>query len=239
MKHSFSKTKSFSRMTRMLQLPALCVLALSAGLGTLAAHASDWTPTKLNDTSALKPPAGSKVAIVEFMDLECPVCAQMDPVVEHAAAQHHVAWVHLDYPLPMHNWSFAAAVNARYFDSKSPEIGNQYRAAVFANQMNIDNVNVLTTFTQKFAKDHNIDLPFMMDPGGKFDAEVRADRSMAQRMGVNRTPTIWVVAQTPNGPTYEELLDRNGLDSLIDQEQAKVGPGTSAHTTMAKKQHGQ
>ena len=227
----------FYRTTRKLRLPAFFVLALSTGLGTLA-HATDWEPTKLNDTSVLKPPAGSKVAIVEFMDLECPVCGQMDPVIERAAAQHHVAWVHLDYPLPMHNWSFAAAVNARYFDTKSPETGNQYRAAVFANQMNIDNVNVLTTFTQKFAKDHDIDLPFMMDPGGKFDAAVRADRSMAQRMGVNRTPTIWVVAQTPNGPTYQELLDRNGLDSLIDQEQSKVG-STPAHTTTAKKQHGQ
>lgn len=238
MTRASSMTKNFSRTKHLLRLPVMFVLALSAGAGTLA-HASDWTPTKLNDASALKPPAGSKVAIVEFMDLECPVCAQMDPVIERAAAQHHVAWVHLDYPLPMHNWSFAAAVNARYFDSKSPALGNEYRASVFANQQNIDNVNVLTTFTQKFAKDHNIDLPFMMDPGGKFDADVRADRSMAQRMGVNRTPTIWVVAQTPNGPTYEELLDRNGLDSLIDQEQAKAGPSTPAHTSMAKKQHGQ
>lgn len=231
--------RRFSDITRMLRLPTLLVVALSAGSGTLA-HAADWQPTKLNDSSALKPPAGAKVAIVEFMDLECPVCAQMDPVVERAAAQHHVAWVHLDYPLPMHNWSFAAAVNARYFDTKSPAIGNEYRAAVFANQSNIDNVNVLTTFTQKFAKDHGIDLPFMMDPGGKFDAEVRADRSLAQRMGVNRTPTIWVVAQTANGPTYEELLDRNGLDSLIDQEQAKVGSTPAHATTVAKKQqHGQ
>ena len=210
------------------------VLAVCSSLG-IAMHAQDWKPTPITDTAALQPPAGSKLAIVEFMDLECPVCAQMDPVVEKAASDHHVAWVHHDFPLPYHNWSFAAAVNARYFDSKSPVLGNQYRAAVFANQTSIDNVPVLTQFTQKFASDHHVDLPFLMDPGGKFDAAVKADRSLAQRMGINRTPSIWVVAQTPNGPTYAELLEKNGLDSLIAQEQSKVG---TVHTA-AKKQHGE
>jgi protein-disulfide isomerase len=216
---------------RLLRTSALIVLTLGSTLG-LVAHADDWKPTSLNDTSALKPPPGAKVAIVEFMDLECPVCAQMDPIVEKAAADHHVAWEHHDFPLPYHNWSFAAAVNARFFDSKSPSLGNEYRAAVFANQSSIDNVSVLAQFTQKFAAAHHIDLPFIMDPGGKFDAEVKADRALGQRMGIARTPTIWVVAQTPSGPTYAELLNRNGLDDLIAEEQAKAGPAT-------KKQRGE
>jgi protein-disulfide isomerase len=218
-------TKAFLRISAVLLL-SVC---------GAAAHAQDWKPTTVNDTSALQPPAGAKVAIVEFMDLECPVCAQMDPIVERAASDHHVAWVHHDFPLPYHNWSFAAAVNARFFDSKSPVLGNQYRAAVFANQSSIDNVPVLTQFTQKFASEHHVDLPFLLDPGGKFDAAVKADRSLGQRMGVNRTPSIWVVAETPSGPTYAELLDRNGLDALIDQEQAKAGPVKTA----VKKQHGE
>jgi len=216
----------------LIHFTTAVLLTASAGL----LHAQDWKPTKLNDTSALQPPPGSKVAIVEFMDLECPVCAAMDPVVQKAAAEHHVPWLHHDFPLPYHNWSFAAAVNARYFDSKSPELGNEYRAAVFANQTNIDNIPGLSQFTQKFANDHHIQLPFLMDPGGKFDAEVKADRALAQKMGVARTPSIWVVARTASGPTYVELLNRNGLDSLIDKEEAVAGP--APHAT-AKKQHGE
>jgi protein-disulfide isomerase len=218
------------RLWRGSVLVVLSICSLGAAL-----HAQDWKPTSLNDTSALKPPAGAKVAIVEFMDLECPVCAQMDPIVQRAANDYHVAWVHHDFPLPYHNWSFAAAVNARYFDSKSPALGNEYRAAVFANQSSIDNVPVLTQFTQKFANDHHVALPFLLDPGGKFDAEVKADRALAQKMGVNRTPTIWVVAQTPTGPTYAELLDRNALGNLIEQEEAKAGPAKAA----SKKVHGE
>jgi protein-disulfide isomerase len=210
---------------RLLRSFALAALSFSSAL----AFAQGWTPTKVTDTSILKPPPGTKIAIVEFMDLECPVCAQMDPIVQRAAADHHVLWVHHDYPLPYHNWSFAAAVNARFFDSKSAALGNQYRAAIFANQNNIDNVPSLSQFTQKFAKDHNIDMPFLIDPGEKFANEVKADRSLAQHMGVDRTPTIWVVAETPHGPTYAELLDRNGLDSLIEKEQALVGSSGKAH----------
>ena len=210
-------------------------LAGTIALGSAFAHAQDWKPTTVTDASILKPPAGSKVAIIEYMDLECPVCAQMDPIVERAAKDHHVALVHHDYPLPYHNWSFAAAVNARFFDSKSPALGNDYRSAVFANQNSIDNVPSLTQFTQKFAKDHGIDMPFLIDPGEKFANAVKADRSMAQRMGVNRTPTIWVAVDTASGPSYTELLDRNGLDALIEKEQVKVAP---ARTSSAGKAHG-
>lgn len=217
---------------RSFRTSAIFVLSLCCGLGA-SAHAQDWKPTTVNDTSPLKPPPGAKVAIVEFMDMECPVCAQMDPIVERAASEHHVPWVHHDFPLPYHNWSFAAAVNARFFDSKSPALGNEYRAAVFANQSSIDNVPSLAQFTQKFAAAHHIDLPFIMDPGEKFAAEVRADSALGKRVGIDRTPTIWVVAETPTGPTYAELLDRNGLDALIDKEQAKVGSGTTS-----KKAHG-
>ncbi len=207
------------------------LMALTPAMTCLA---QDWTPTTLKDTSALKPPADARVAVIEFMDLECPVCAQMDPVVAAAASQHHVALVHRDFPLPQHNWSFAAAVNARYFDSKSAALGNQYRSAVFANQSSIDNVPSLTQFTQKFAEDHKISLPFLMDPGEKFSNEVKADRDLARKMELTRTPTIFVVAETPAGPTYAELLNRNGLDALIQQEQAKAAvarPAGKVHAT--------
>src|ERR1700677_4958454 len=98
------------------------------GMGLLIAVAgsAQQTPIVPKDTSALHPPPGAKVAIVEFADLECPSCAMENPVFMQAVEKYHVAWVRHDYPLPQHNWSFQAAVNARWFDTKSKKPGDDY-----------------------------------------------------------------------------------------------------------------
>jgi hypothetical protein len=36
----------------------------------------------VNDPSALKPPPGARVAIIEFEDLECPDCANANPLLK-------------------------------------------------------------------------------------------------------------------------------------------------------------
>src|SRR5579872_6782309 len=72
------------------------------------------------DGSSLKPPAGSKVAIVVFEDMECPSCARNYPLYWETAKNHHIPVVLHDFPLgPKHPWSFEAAVWARFFDTKS------------------------------------------------------------------------------------------------------------------------
>ncbi len=50
------------------------------------------------DTSVLKPPAGAKVAIYEFEDLECPACAHAAPIVHAAAAHYKIPIERHDYP---------------------------------------------------------------------------------------------------------------------------------------------
>ena len=90
------------------------------------------------DTSMLKPPAGAKVAIVDFLDLECPACAHAFPIVRQAAAHYGIPLVAHDFPLRQHIWSFDAAVWARYLQDKvSPKTADDYRGAVFAAQAGI------------------------------------------------------------------------------------------------------
>src|SRR5215813_2120576 len=89
------------------------------------------------DASVLKPPLGTRVAIVMFEYLEYPECANAYPRVWEAANAHKITVVLLDFPLPRHNWSFGAAVWARYFDSKdtsTQKIGNDFRRFIFSNQ---------------------------------------------------------------------------------------------------------
>lgn len=170
------------------------------------------------DTSALHPPPGAKIAIVEFFDLECPSCAMENPVIMQAVEKYHVAWVRHDFPLPQHNWSYQAAVNARWFDTKSKELGNDYRNAVFANQASIETKSDLLSFTQKFAQEHGVALPFVMDPQGKLAAEVNADKALGDRMGIHETPTAWVV--TEHG--YKQVMNFNNLYSMLDEAEAET-----------------
>jgi protein-disulfide isomerase len=179
--------------------------------------------TQVHDPAALRPPAGARVAIIEFEDLECPDCARANPLLKEASEKYNIPWVRHDFPLPFHAWSFTAAVNARWFDTKSKKLGDEYRDAVFANQISITDLSVLRDFTQKFAKDHGIALPFAMDPQGTLTAEVKADYALGQRIGIEHTPTIWVVtANNKSGPPFVEVVDRTKLFQLIDQALAET-----------------
>jgi protein-disulfide isomerase len=196
---------------------AIAVAALLLAPSARAQFRAPSPTTQVHDPSALRPPAGARVAIVEFEDLECPDCANANPLLKEAAAKYHIPWVRHDFPLPFHNWSMNAAVNARWFDTKSKAIGDEYRDAVFANQPSITSPDVLNQFTQKFAAGHHIALPFAIDPQGKLLAEVKADYALAQRIGVEHTPTIWVVTANSKGAPFVEVVDRTKLYQLIDQ----------------------
>jgi len=124
------------------------------------------------DTSMLRPPKGAKVAIIVFEDLECPDCARAAPLLHDAAKTYNIPLVQHDFPLPMHPWSFEAAVNARYFDTKSAKLGDDYRLYIFKNQPYITKQS-LRGYTEKFAEESKVVLPFVVDPNGDLAAKVR------------------------------------------------------------------
>ena len=204
----------------MFSPPSQAALILAAVLLVPAAHAQFSPPepgTAVHDPSALRPPAGARVAIVEFEDLECPDCARANPLLREMAAQYKIPWVRHDFPLPFHAWSFNAAVNARWFDLKSKALGDEYRDAVFANQPSITSLQILADFTDKFAASKKIAMPVAIDPQGTLAAEVKADYALGQRIGIEHTPTIWVVTAHSKGSPFVEVVDRTKLSQLIDE----------------------
>lgn len=202
----------FSTLTHRIQILAIAS-SLFSGIACLAADA-----TRVANDSALHPPAGATVAIVEFSDLECPACAHVNPILEAAAAKYKIPWVRHDFLIPSHPWSPSAAIYARWFDTKGNRLGDLYRDAVFANQSSIYNVNVLTQFTENFARSHNTPLPFAIDPQNRLSAQVQADNDLGKRTGVVHTPTIFIVTAHSRGPRYIEVQnpDRD-LYRTIDQ----------------------
>ena len=185
----------------------------------------------MHDASALRPPPGARVALVEFDDLECPFCAHFNPLFQQAAAKYGIPWVRHDLLVRGHIWSRQAAINARFFDTKSAKLGDDYRDYIFANQVSIETLPELNAWTQKFASSHGVAMPFAIDPMGKFAAEVQADTDLGGSTGVESTPTIFVVAANSKGAAYTQVInpDRD-LYRMIDQALADTrGMQTSPH----------
>ncbi len=208
----------------LLAFAPAAIFAVALFFAAPTAHAQFGAPptTPVHDSSALKPPAGAKVAIVEFEDLECPDCANANPLLKEAAAKYHIPWIRHDFPLPFHNWSFQAAVNARFFDTKSKQLGDDYRDYIFANQVSIETPDQLRQFTQKFTAAHGVALPFAIDPMGRLAEEVKADYALGQRVGIEHTPTIWVVTNGSHASPFVEVVDRSKLFQLIDEALAET-----------------
>ncbi|HYX53058.1 MAG TPA: thioredoxin domain-containing protein [Candidatus Limnocylindrales bacterium] len=193
-------------------------------------------PALAADGSKLTLPSGVKVAVVVFEDLECPDCARAYPVVWEAANAHKVPVELHDFPLSMHPWSFKAAVNARYFDTKSTKIGDDYRGFIYKNQPQITAGN-LQAYTQKFADDNKVPLPFAIDPEGKLTQLVRSDYDLGTQCSLQHTPTIFVVGQGKNGIQWEEVNDRALLPQMIEDMQKKVAAAAPAAKPAAQRAH--
>ncbi len=210
-------------------LAAALLLAVPSSIPVLAQAASTF-----RDTSMLRAPVGSKVAIYEFEDLECPACARAFPITRAAAEKYKIPLIHRDFPLKMHIWSFDAAVTARYMQDKiSPQFAEDYRRAVFASQTSIASKDDLNAFTQKYFQSHGKPMPFVIDPNGLFAAEVHADYTLGERVGLTQTPTIFIVTQK----NFIQVTDVTQLYQMLDTAIAQAGPSTSAakiRTTATK-----
>lgn len=212
-------------------LAAVFVVSLAgAGVAQTSMPPNQATPFK--DTSIFKPPVGSKVAILEFEDLECPACAHAFPIVHVAINQYHIPLVRHDFPLKMHIWSHDAAIWARYMQDKiSPDLATEYRREVFASQYQIASKDDMVNFTRKFLTAHQQQMPFALDP--QFAREVDADEALGEKVGLMETPTIVVV--TNKG--WIQVKDVSQLYAAIDSAEAATANESTAKHVAAPAKH--
>jgi protein-disulfide isomerase len=123
-------------------------------------------------------------------------------------------------------------VNARYFDTKAKKIGDDYRLYIFQNQLYITKQN-LRGYTEKFAEQNKVVLPFVVDPTGDLAGKVKADYQLGQRLPVDHTPTIYVVSNSARGTPFVEVVDRTQLYQLIEQVMKQAGDTTQEHKTAS------
>jgi protein-disulfide isomerase len=192
-----------------------CALAIALGQAP---------STQVRNASALRPPAGSRVAIVEFADLQCPACAAANDSLKGAASRYKIPWVRHDVLIPGHNWSRNASINARWFDLQGKGLGDAYRNEIFARQRSIETPAELLAVTRTFAADHHIAWPVMgVDTDNNLGAAVDADNRLGLATGIVRTPTVFIVESSAAGNRFTEIHDFSGpLNNTIAQALAET-----------------
>ncbi|HUD23228.1 MAG TPA: thioredoxin domain-containing protein [Acidobacteriaceae bacterium] len=216
---------------RRLNLIVFCLIAISLPAPCVRAQfIGPATHDDFRDTTILRPPTGSKVAILVFEDLGCPGCARAHPIELQAAEQFHVPLMRHDFPLPIHVWTFEGAVYARYLQDKvSPKLADAFRTDVFHDQAAIDSKDALHQYVQSWFQKHGQKVPFVLDPDGALAAKVQADVDLGKRLNVLWTPTLVVVTRNNYQVVCgtKELLDPTKLVPILRAaiQQTMTAPG--------------
>jgi len=188
--------------------PALAAVAVAA-----VAPAAERGPVEGLPASAVR--------VVVYEDLQCPDCAAFRAMLDEKLLPRYgarVAFVHRDFPLAKHAWARRAAVAARFFYERSPELGLRYRRETMAAQRQITAANFETRLAA-FAAANGVPpaeaLAALGDP--RLAALVEKDYQEGVARGISKTPTILV-----NGTPFIETFTFEELSKGIDQALAEA-----------------
>ena len=170
------------------------------------------------DGSPVRGDPGAPVTIVEFSDLQCASCKQVDENFRKDGLLEiypgKVRLVLKDLPLPnVHPWALQAAVACRCAWREDPEAFWQVREGIFAQQAGITPHN-LRAKVMDLAKSAGLDLPrFGLCYDGRATlAQIERDIAEANSLGIGRTPTFLV-----NGRLLVGYPGRDEMKRLIDE----------------------
>ncbi len=143
--------------------------------------------------------AQSPVRVVIFEDLQCSDCAKFRAMLDATLLPRfgsEMAFEHHDFPLASHSWSGRAAMVARFFDTRNPTVGIEFRRQVLARLDELQ-ANDLAGFVAGFARQYGIDpvraVEALNHPA--LAALVDKDRADGVARGVAKTPTVFVDGQ--------------------------------------------
>lgn len=217
-------------MRRFLIATAVSLALSSNPLALKAQFLGTGPHDEFRDTTILRPPASSKVAVIVFEDLGCPACARAHPLEIQATQLTHVPLVRYDFPLEAHIWTFEGAVEARYIQhTLGAKLADDFRSDVFASQGLITSKDDLHQFAAAWLKKHGQKMPAVIDPNGLLAKEVNADLNLGKRLNLGYTPTVVVVTRTQ----YQVVCGTR--DGANDPKQIlPIVKAALAKTTIAK-----
>lgn len=165
-------------------------------------------------------PLDAPVTIVEYADLECPHCAELQGFLENVLLPKYgnkVRLIYKDFPIPSHDWSREAAIADECAYTIDPSAFVPYRTSIFANQTSINVTNVRGKLLNlgEQAGVNRLQLASCLD--AKTSApRVQADYEEALRLQVFFTPTCFIDGHAVVGATPDDFY------RVIDAELRKT-----------------
>ncbi len=157
----------------------------------------------------------AKVSVVEFGDFQCPMCAQVAPVVNKIREEYKgkIYFVYRNFPLPQHKNAQLAAVSAYAVGKQGKfwEMSDQ----LYDQQLSwADKSDAKDTFA-KIASGLGIDmakyLALINENAGV--EKIQRDQSDGYQLGVNATPTFFI-----NGEKYAQALSYEEFKKILDDK---------------------
>jgi protein-disulfide isomerase len=142
-------------------------------------------------------PENAPVTLVEYSDLECPVCARMQEELERDIIPKYgdkLRVVFKEYPLvAIHDWALTAAIAAQCTYQIDPAKYVDFRSAVYKNQesVNGEHARDLLLHIAAEAGVDNMKLAACIDAKDSMP-RVEANIREADALGVAQTPTIFI-----------------------------------------------
>jgi len=165
--------------------------------------------------------ADGPVRVVIYEDLQCPDCAVFRRMMDEKLLPQYggkVAFVHRDFPLAKHAWARRAAIAARFFTDRNPELGLEYRRYTMAGQPAANEGNFNARLAD-FAKTHDIEPEAAIAAlsNARYAELVEQDYQDGVSRGVVHTPTVFV-----NGRPFIETFTFEEISKGIDEALAQT-----------------
>jgi protein-disulfide isomerase len=165
--------------------------------------------------------AGSPVRVVIYEDLQCPDCADFRVMMDKQILPKYgdrVEFVHRDFPLAKHAWARRAAIAARFFTEKDPQLGLEYRRHTMVTQGETTADNFKDRVAE-FARQHSLKpedaLAALDNP--HYAELVEKDYQEGVGRGIVHTPTALV-----NGAPFIETFTFEAISKGIDDALAQA-----------------
>ena len=166
-------------------------------------------------TGPSRGPKDAAVTIVEFGDLQCPVCKAAQPVIEALiAAEPKARFVFQNFPLEMHNWAAKGAAYADCVGQASNDAFWKFIGKVYETQADItaENADEKLTALADGAGVKGADIAgCATTPVTK--AHVEASIALGKSVEVTGTPTLFINGRklgsvdARGGDAYKELVE--------------------------------
>lgn len=168
------------------------------------------------DSHALTDPADPRVTVVEFLDFQCPGCANLEPTMQDLRAElgDEVRFVVRNFPLiDIHPNAVDAAVAAEA--AADQDEYEPMHDALFASQSEWTQLEDATDYFRDLADELGLDLDAydaaVADPAT--EERVMADRADALELGLQGTPSIIVDGELIQ---LQQLSDvRDAIDAAL------------------------